>query len=369
MARSHLLRIASALLLFLPLFGCGRGVEGSSADERPGQRGDAASQPPIPVAVEEARIGPIASYYSATATLEVRKEAEVLARVSGIVKKIEAEEGEFVQQDSVLLRIENNEYRLRVDQAAATTKNLKSRFDRMKELSRDLVSVEEFETVKNDLETAEANEGLARLTLSYTTVTAPFTGRVVRRLVDVGQNVNVNTPLFMLADFNPLLARVHVPSKEFRKIETDQTVELVLDSNKQRLQGRIWLVSPTIDPTTGTIKVTVEIRDYPEDTRPGDFAEVRIVTERHPSGVLVSRSAVFTDKGDQVVYVAVGTVAERRVVEMGFTTEDRAEILSGIRPGDRVVVKGQRSLKHGYPLKILEDDLPASALTPGSVGS
>ena len=194
---------------------------------------------------------------------------------------------------------------------------------------------------------------------------------MVARLVDVGQNVgngSSSTALFVVADFDPLLARVHVPSKEFRRIKTDQTVELVLDSNGQRLQGRITLVSPTIDPTTGTIKVTVEIPDYPEGTRPGDFAEVQIVTERHASATLLSKAAVITDKGDQVVYVAVDNMAERRVVEVGFNNDEETEILSGVRQGEPVVVKGQRSLKHGYPLKILQDD-QATAPAEAGLGS
>jgi membrane fusion protein (multidrug efflux system) len=219
---------------------------------------------------------------------------------------------------------------------------------------QDLVSAEEFETVKSDLKSAEAEEGLARLTLSYTRVTAPFNGAVVSRLVDVGQNVNVGTPLFVLSDFDPLLARVFVPSREFKKLKPDQPVDLVLESSRHRLRGRIKLVSPVIDPSSGTIKVTVEIPDYPDGVRPGDFAEVRIVTESRTGSTLVPKIALVTDHGEQVVYVAADSTAERRVVDVGFEDDDFAEILDGISPGEPVVVKGQRSLKHGTPIKVLE---------------
>jgi membrane fusion protein (multidrug efflux system) len=329
------------------------GRAAGAAERRPG----APSQPAIPVAVAPAVTGSIASYYTATATLGPEKEAEILARVSGVAKRLGCEEGDRVKEGSDLLVIDNDEYRLRLAQAEANTANLAARHERMKGmLAKNLVSAEEFEALKNELKRAEADEGLSRLDLSYTRVTAPFTGHVVSRLVDVGQNISVGTPLFVLADFEPLLARVHVPSKEFKRLKPDQTVQLVLDSSRARLEGRIKLVSPVIDPASGTIKVTVEVPEYPPETRPGDFAEVRIMTERRTDTTLVPRIAVVTDRGDQVVYaVAPDSTAERRVVEVGFEDDEQIEILAGVEPGDEVVVKGQRSLKNGVPIKILDD--------------
>jgi RND family efflux transporter MFP subunit len=170
-----------------------------------------------------------------------------------------------------------------------------------------------------------------------------------------------------LADFDPLLARVHVPAKEFRRLLADQPVELTLDSVDQRLQGRITLVSPIIDPQSGTIKVTIEISSYPAGVRPGDFAEVRIVTDSHDRALLVPRLAVISEKGEDVVYVAAAdSTAERRVVTLGFTDNDFAEVMAGVQAGEPVVVKGQRSLKHGAPLKILADTTPVVAKREGA---
>ena len=335
----------------------------NAAGQAEGKKGP--SQPAIPVAVVPAHIGAIASYYTATATLTAEKEAEVLARVTGLVESLGCEEGDVVQNGHVLLQIDNDEYLLRLRQAEANKTNLENRHNRLKGMfEQQLVSAQEFEAATNEFKAAEAAEELARLDLSYTTVRAPFSGRVVRRLVNVGQNVNVGTPLFVVSDFNPLLAIVHVPSKEFKRLKPDQPVELVLDSNHQRLDGRIKLVSPVIDPTSGTIKITIEISEYPVGTRPGDFAEVRIVTERREGSTLIPKVAVFTDRGDQVVYVAADSTAERRVVELGFEDDVYAEILSGVKQDENVVVKGQRSLKHGAAIKVIGDAAADSTRTP-----
>jgi membrane fusion protein, multidrug efflux system len=268
--------------------------------------------------------------------------------VSGVVQKLSCEEGDVVAEGAELLRIDNAEYQYRLEQAQAARADLQSRYDRLTQMKeQELVSPEEFEKVTNDLASAKAAEGMANLNLSYTRVTAPFAGRVVTRHVDVGQTVNVGTALFVLSDFKPLLARVHVPAKEFNK---------VLESSGIKLRGRIKLVSPTIDPSSGTIKVTVEINDYPDGVRPGDFAQVKIVTEQRNASTLVPKIALVNDRGEQVLYISqADSTAERRVVEVGFQDDLNAEITQGLKPGERVVVKGQRSLKHGSAIKVVDD--------------
>ncbi len=328
------LTLIASVLLALAATGCGKGKGATAANAQAGAPG-AASQPPVPVAVVPARVGPIASYYNATATLEAEKQAQVLARVAGVVKSLAVEEGDVVRADQVLLQIDNDEYQLRFDQAQARRENLEARFRRAEEMrAQELASSQDFETAKSELAAAKSDEGLAKLNLSYTTVRAPFGGRITRRLVNPGQTANVGTPLFELADFEPLLARVHVPAKEFRRLVADQPVELTLDSLEQRLQGHITLVSPVIDPQSGTIKVTIEIPTYPPGVRPGDFAEVRIVTDSHERALLVPRLAVISEKGEDVVYVAVAdSTAERRVVTLGFADNDNAEVTAGVQPG------------------------------------
>ena len=339
--------------------GCNKGGGDTSQAAGNGNGGapGAQKQPPVPVAVAAAATGPIASYYTATATLAAERDADVLARVSGVVEKLLVEEGDVVAEGQTLLRIDNAEYQYRLEQAQAARADLESRYDRLKKMKeQELVSPEEYETVSNDLASARAAEGMAALNLSYTRVAAPFAGRIVTRHVDQGQTVNIGTSLFLLSDFKPLLARVHVPAKEFNQLKPDQAVDLVLESSNTRLRGRIKLVSPTIDPSSGTIKVTVEINEYPEGVRPGDFAQVKIVTEQRTGSTLVPKVALVNDRGEQVLFVSqADSTAERRVVDVGFQDDLNAEIIGGLNVGERVVVKGQRSLKHGSAIKVIDD--------------
>lgn len=367
-----------ASLALLAVAGCGKQggqpKPAGGANASTGAPGAPAEQA-LPVAVAVAATGEISRHYEATATLEAEKEAAVLARVTGVVERLLAEEGDDVREGQPLLVVANDEYRLRVAQAEARTANLRARFERLEAMvAGQLATEEEFQAARADLASAEADEGLARLDLSYTTVKAPFSGRITARRVNVGQNLSVGTELFALADLRPLLGRVHVPAKEFARLQAEQPVELVLDSDGSRLAGRIKLVSPVIDPASGTIKLTIEVDDYPPATRPGDFAQVRVVTERREGVLLVPREAVLADKGESVVFVvpapAAGAepAAERRLVETGFTDDERAQVVSGLAAGEQVVVRGQRSLKHGAAVKVLAADA-VNAVAPGATAA
>jgi len=347
----------------------GAGAKGGPGGGPRGVPGARVPQDTAVVAVEQIERGDIATHYATTATLEPEKEADVLARVPGLIVALPAEEGDRVAAGEMLLQIERDAYLHRLSQAQAEERKQRSRFERLERmLAEELVSTEEFEGTRSDLQAAEAARELAALELSYTRVTAPFAGQIVERHVDVGQVVSNGTVLFRIADTRPLLARIHVPAKEFRRIQVDQPVDLSIDATGAQLEGRITLISPVVDPTTGTIKVTVEIPEVPDGVRPGDFVEVKVVTERHLDAVLVPKLAVLMEKETEVLYVAADSTAQRRVVTTGFRTDRLIEVIDGATAGERVIVQGQRSLEDGQPIIIrtrksfeLEEPAPPDA--------
>jgi RND family efflux transporter MFP subunit len=325
------------------------------------------------VGVVEAQTGVASSLYGTTAVLEAENHAEVRARTTGVVRRILREEGDRVEAGEVLLEIDGDEAALRVRQAEVQLEMANSEHARAKSMREmGMLSDQEFETQTQELHLREAELDLARLERSYTLVEAPFDGRLVRRHVDLGANVSPGAALVDVMDVTPLLALVHVPANRMGFVSEGQTVRITLDSTGTDLEGRVRLVSPIVDPATGTVKVTVEIRTYPESTRPGDFAQVRIVTARHENATLVPSRAIFEEQGQSILFVVADGKAARRVVKPGFVDGESTEILEGVSANELVVVKGQRDLRDGLAVEILEGPAhvlakkaaPDSAVTP-----
>ncbi len=318
---------------------------------------------PAPIAVAKVETGIAKAVYTTTATLEAEHHASILARTTGVALELLREEGDTVEKGDVLLVLEDDDEQLRVKQAKLKLSQVNQEFQRRKRmLEAGVLSEQEFEAIENQLETAQAELEVAQLALSYTVVRAPFSGRIVRRHVQLGAQVTPGAQLYELMDVTPLLAKVYVPANRMGRTAVGQVIELKLDSSGQELEGKISLVSPIVDPETGTVKITCEIHEYPEGIRPGDFTEARLITDRREGAMLAPSIAIFEEQGKQVLFVASNGVAERREVKLGYIESGVTEVLEGVTPDDMIVIKGQRNLRDGMKVEVLEGPDKAQSL-------
>jgi membrane fusion protein (multidrug efflux system) len=174
-------------------------------------------------------------------------------------------------------------------------------------------------------------------------------------MVSPGQHVRVGDELFRIADFDPLIAKLYLPEKDVLSLSVGRGVRLTLaaDSSVQ-FTGTIRQISPVVDTATGTVKVTVEANEPPSDVRPGAFVSVAIVREQRSAAVLLPRESVLREVRSAHVFIAGDNdTAVRRPVTLGLEENGKVEALSGVQPGERVIVAGQGGLKEGTKIKVL----------------
>jgi membrane fusion protein (multidrug efflux system) len=357
--RSNSVRwLALAALAGVLAGGCSNG---KAKDKDPAADKEAA----VPVETRPLKRAEMIAVYSGTAPIEAHEEAQVVAKVGGEVRQIHVEEGDTVQAGQLLARLDGDRLRLDLAQTDANLRKLERDYKRTIDLAeRGLVSKSTAENLRYDLDALRAAYDSAKLELSYTEIRAPIAGVVSARNIKVGNTIRPNDPTFTVTDLDPLLAYVHVPEKEFRKIAPGQAAEVVVDAlGGDRFVGNISRISPTVDPQTGTFRARVEVEDRSRRLKPGMFARVNIVYERRQDALQLPRTAILDADGQQSVYVVAGGKAQQRVIRTGLANGGWIEVLDGLDGSERVVTVGQAGLKSGTPVRIVEDGpQPAAAL-------
>lgn len=342
--------LIAAAFIAMALQGCMEQANGNVKDET---EDDAIA---IPVEVSAVTAGDVAAFYSGTTTLESDEQANVVSQITGVVLEVSAQEGDFVRAGQVLARVETDRYELEVERNNATLKRLETEFQRKKELfSKKLVSAEDFERVSAEYEAQKAAVGLARLDLKYTRIVAPIDGYVSERLIRVGNLVEPYQPVYRIASYDPLLAVLHVPERELSVLKKGLEVTVSLDAFPQReFKGEVIRISPVIDASTGTFRVTAQVSDPDKVLKPGLFGRVDILYDMRRDVPLIPRSAVITeDESSHVFVVNEENNVVRRSVKLGYERNGQVEIVDGVVAGERVVTAGKGSLSDGSHVEVV----------------
>jgi membrane fusion protein (multidrug efflux system) len=344
----------SILLLVTALVAAMWGCGGQSRSNTNNNKND---EVVVPVEIAAIYIGDISAYFTGTAIIEAEEETEVVAKVGGVVERLLEEEGDYVEAGQVLAKLDDEKIAVQLEQARANLKKLESNYERNKDLhEKNLISTEVFQQVRYEYEHQKAVYDLAELDLDYTSIRTPIRGIVAERLVKVGNMILPNQATFRVTGLNPLIAVLHVPERQLARLRVGQRTLLRVDAlGNQEFPGTIKRVSPVVDPETGTVKITVEVKDGSKQLRPGMFARLKIIYDIHTDIVLAPKDAIMAEDRESAVFVVRDSVAYRQFIEVGYANSTHIEVLSGLQPGDTVVTTGKGSLKDSTRVEIVTD--------------
>jgi RND family efflux transporter MFP subunit len=338
-----------------------------------------------------------ASVLDATGYVTARREATVSAQITGTLTEVLIEEGDHVKAGQVLGRLDDTAQRAALAQAQAqlssaqalltqdqavlaqSERDVKRDEDLVK---RSLVSQQAVEQARTQVETgaaqaqsqrkqidlAAANVRAAQVQLDYCTVRAPFTGVVIAKAAQVGEIVSpfsagggfTRTGIGTLVDMDSLEIEVDVNEAYINRVQPGQKVESVLNAYPDwRIPSHVIAIIPTADRSKATVKVRIGL-DVKDDRIVPDMG-VRVSfleAQSHPQnapegprGVLVPVAALRRDGGEDVVFVVQDKRAARRAVKLGATRGDARQVLSGVSPGEAVILDPPVGLKDDTPVQ------------------
>jgi len=247
-------------------------------------------------------------------TLEPEKQVDVVAKASGIVLNILVEEGDYIESGTPLAKLDDEEALLALREARLKRENAervhKSCLDNFNEK---IISKEEFEDRRFQLEIATVELERKQLEYEYTTIESPIDGVIVERDIEEGYNVEKDQMVFKIADFDPILARIYIPEKDINKVVEGQVARVISEFLPDiEFMGKIKIVSPVVDPDSGTVKVTIEMKDLLGGAlRPGMFVSVLTIVDQHQDALLIPKKALILEAEADEVFVVKGFVVMR----------------------------------------------------------
>ncbi len=333
---------------------------------------DAAPQgpPAMPVKVQTVKDQPIGDASEYVATIKSRHSATIMSDVEGWIFGIHVHSGQFVHKGDTLMEIDprrqqaalsNYDSQKRSKEAALAW--AKSQYERTKALAASgVMSQQDLQQAQSnydgalaDVRALDAQIDQSQVQLKYYSVFAPTDGIVGDVPVHVGDRVTNTTVLTTIDERSGLEVYIPIPSEHARDVKIGTPVEVVDQDGKVLLHTNVYFVSPQIDTGTQSVLVKAPADQAADVLRAMQLVRARIVWSTH-SGITVPVIAVTRVSGQFFAFVTQQdngkTVARQVPVELGDITGNDYAVLSGLKPGDQVVVSGGQNLADGMAVRI-----------------
>jgi multidrug efflux system membrane fusion protein len=332
-----------------------------------------------PVAVQD-----VVYEIKAVGSLEAEEIVQVTAEVEGAVTEVRFHEGDHVGPSTVLARIDPERYKVEAQRAEANyrkgqadARRAAADLARRESLAEEkLVAAEELNRARGENErlAAEAASAQAAWAIALQNVrrseVRPARGGVINsRTLETGAFVKTGTVLATLADLSRLRLRFKVSEAESLRAQVGQDVGFKVQAlGNAVFTARIYHVSGVADPANRQVEVMAWVKN-PGVLKPGFFAEVALATESHKDAMVVPESAVQASERGFITYVVEGEKAKLTPVAIGLRTGTGAvEIVSGLKPGQIVVVEGSDRVADGVPVQPVTEGRPSAGAPPATVG-
>lgn len=285
------------------------------------------------------------------ATVRAKLQARLEAKVAGRIDQMRAVPGQPVKKGELLVRLDVQEIRAKLDQAAAVRQQAESDLQRTTALLEGGAATRsEFDAVQARSRVAAAVVKEAETMLGYAEILAPFDGVVTRKLADVGDLATPGKALLELEDPAGLRVEADVGEALIGRIQSGQSIGVQVAALPAPLQGTVTEIAPAADPASRTFLVKLDLPPTP-GLRAGSFARVAVPIGEF-DGLSVPAEAVIQRGQLEYIFVVAEGRAQLRLVKTGKRYGAEIELLAGASAGERMVISGSAQLREGQPLQI-----------------
>ncbi len=313
----------------------------------------------IPVAVITAEVKDLKKELSLIGTVMAGSDVNIVAEAGGRIIRLYAKPGDFKSAGSIIAEIDSELRRASVQNAQAGFDKAKSDLQRMEMMFKDgVVNAMQMDQTRYGFQAAEAQLLMAKKQLRDTRVTSPISGIINAKMVDQGATVGINAVIANIVDISKLKVKVNVSEKDAFTLKPSDKVSVSTDIYPGiTFQGSVMSIAPKADEAH---TYPVEISMNNSKTHPlkaGMFSRVSFSTIEKTQAVIIPRKALMGSIKDPKVFVVNNNRAELRPVQAGLDAGTMLEIVSGINPGDVIVINGQNNLRSGTKVTVINKNI------------
>jgi len=308
--------------------------------------------PPATVAAADVQTESWQPYLAAVGSLVATQGILVTTEIAGKVSAIRFESGQQVEAGTLLLQLDDSVDQAELEGIVAERRlaDLQSR-RREELLESKTISRSDVDEARLRLANATAQLAAKQALIAKKRITAPFTGWLGIRQVDLGEYLQPGAAIVPLEALVPIYVDYALPERHLDQISVGQAVEIAVQAFPGEIfTGRISAVNPGIDPGTRSLRVRATLENPQARLRPGMFAEVNTVLPQRPAVLTLPQTAItYNPYGDAVFVIQEdesGARVQRRQIETGGVRNGRIEIVQGLQAGERVVIAGQVKLRN-----------------------
>jgi len=305
---------------------------------------------------------------TASGIVHANTTVDVGFEVAGKVSSVGPDEGQSVRAGETLASLDPAAYRIAVEQTSAGAERTARDRDRNRPLlAAGSISPADMDHLETGARETAAAADLAKKRLADTRLTAPISGVVARRSIEIGATVAPGQPAYTIVALDPMRVRVGVPESDIGRITQGAPATVRIPALDTSFAGRVSLIGVAADPATRSYTVEISVPNPRRRLRDGMVAEATITTNATTSAILVPAAAVLhegTVNGATIVYVVDhdGARVHARRVTTGAARGDSLEIASGLDASERVVVAGQQRLREGAAIKLVATSATSNAI-------
>ncbi|MES2588472.1 MAG: efflux RND transporter periplasmic adaptor subunit [Bacteroidota bacterium] len=285
-------------------------------------------------------------------TFEPFRQNTVGSDAQGKIIKLNVEEGDHVSQGQVIAKIDDEMLQLQLQNAEIQLEGQKNDDNRYTNLSKEnAIAGVQVEKTKLSLRSAEVQKKQIQKQVRNTTISAPFSGVVTKKMVDLGSVIGTGTPIVELIDISSLKLTINVPERDILKFRLGQSVTANADIyGKRKFEGKVTNVSVQADKSHN-FKIQVTVKNTGRDLMAGMYGSVSLNNNKSVTALAIPRKALVGSSKNPQVYVIKNGKALLTSFTAGTSDGDFIEVVNGLQEHDRIVVKGQVNLQNNSNVK------------------